>query len=167
MRLWSAVEIPMLSRMPPLQARLRLRASAMSAIDLFAKRRSTFELVVDDLRGASGSVCSGLLSWSATRRLCNVLAASSRDEYRPARHGAHHSCCCCSGLTADFGARRATRQIRLDSRRCLVGAGDADHGRLRRHRAGDAARQAARRRRHAARRRHDRASRRHHRTGLS
>ena len=100
--------------------------------------------------------------------LANARPRHRRRISRSARRAAHHSRA--AAVRVDRGifprARRATRQIRLDSRRGLVGAGDADHGRLRRHRAGDAARQAARRRRHAARRRHDRASRRYHRHRL-
>ena len=56
LRLWSAVEIPMLSRMPPWQARLRFALRPMMLIDLFAVLPFYLSwLVPMDLRVASGA----------------------------------------------------------------------------------------------------------------
>ena len=148
----------------------QIRAQADHADRPVRRAAVLFQLAgADGSQGASGAPpVPPAQARALLAGLANARPRHRRRISRPARRAARHSRAAAVRVDRDLfpRARRATRQIRLDPRRRLVGARHADHGRLWRRRAGHAARQAARRRRHAARRRHDRASRRHHRHRL-
>ena len=145
LRLWSAVEIPMLSRMPPLAGAAPIRATADHADRPVRGAAVLFQLAGAD--GSQGAAGAPPVPPAQARALLAGLADARprhrRRISRAARRAARHSGAAAVRFHGDLfpRARRAARQIRLDPGRRLVGARDADHGRLRRHRAGHAARQ--------------------------
>ena len=170
LRLWTAVEVPFLSRLSPWAARLRFAGRPSSIIDFLAI--APFYL---------GSLIG--LDLRALRAL-RLLRFFKLSRYSPAMHSlirvlvSERRALIGAGLllmTAVLfastgiylsGKRGAAGQVRQRAASGLVGHRDADHGRLRRRHAGDDARPHLRRRRHGDWALHPGAAGRHHRRRL-